>query len=98
MGAGLWEALGGLKGLLQSQVIFFFFFLPPSQWLCKEMGSDEETLLREGSDSVQRSCWNTQHMRWDTCKQRIILEAFFSECALALGKDAGPPFSRCFKK
>lgn len=97
MGAGLWEALGGLKGLLQNQVIFFFF-LPPSQWLCKEMGSDEETLLREGSDSAQRSCWNTQHMRWDTCKQRIILEAFFSECALALGKDAGPPFSRCFKK
>lgn len=30
VGAGLWEALGGLKGLLQNQVIFFFSCPPLS--------------------------------------------------------------------
>lgn len=37
-------------------------------------------------------CW------WNRCKQRIIPEASFSECVLALGKDAGLPFTNCFKK
>ena len=37
-------------------------------------------------------CW------WNRCKQRIIPEASFSECMLALGKDAGLPFTNCFEK